>query len=92
MPHSIRTTLLVHNKKNFELFLKVSNLDNILVGSYRLPSVIPGLPFGAVSEECICYAYMDKNEDEKALLSFMTLKFGNLENAFREHLLVIGVK
>ena len=92
MPHSIRTTILYHQRKQFELFLKVSGLDNILIGSYRVPSAIPGLPFGAASEECICYAYMNGNEDVKSLLSFMTLKFGNLENAFREHLTAIGIK
>lgn len=92
MPHSIRTKILYCERKKFELFLKVSGLDNILVGSYRLPSAIPGLPFGVASEECICYAYMNGDEDSRSLLSFMTLKSGSLENSFREHLLGIGIK
>ena len=82
MPNSIRTKLLIRQKKDFELFLKENNLDNILVGSYRLPSAISGLPFGSVTEDCICYAYMNNDDDTQSLLSFMILKFGSVENAF----------
>jgi hypothetical protein len=86
MPHSIRTRLLIHQKKNFELFLKENNLDNILVGSYQLSSAISGLPFGSSFEDCICYAYINNDDDTPSLLSFIILKFGSIEKAFIDYL------
>ena len=81
MPHSIRTDIRIHETKRFETFLKINDLNNILVGHYKRYTNNNFL----LSEECICYSYMNNDEDAKSPLLFMTLKFGNIENAFRKH-------
>ena len=92
MPHSIRTNILYHEVQNFLVFLKVNKLSNVMVGSYNKDVAIPGLPYGSGGQKCICYAYLNKDEETKEQLLFFTLKHGSLDVAYRSHLLGIGAK
>ena len=70
---SVRTTLSHTYAKEFTQFLLANNIKHIIVGDYVKEFL----------HKYICYAYSEKSADNEHL-TYLILKHGSLENAFRE--------
>lgn len=77
--HSIRTNISVIETREFKFFLEANDMKDVNVGSYDIRRNNFQL------EHFICYAYTDTNEDIVSNLTYITLKHGSLENAFRHY-------
>jgi hypothetical protein len=76
--YSVRTDILYYHLEKFKLFLSENNLSDLLLGGYenRDPSWY--------TQKFICYAYSAANVEICETLSFLLLKHGTLDAAFRE--------
>ena len=73
---SIRTLLHKFDKPGFRIFLDSIGLQEVIVGDYE------NIDDEWYREECVCYAYSEKSAETVAILTHITLKYGNLRNAY----------
>ena len=80
MMRSVRTPLHKHETESFKLFLDGIGLGEIIIGDYD--------SIGAdwYSRKCICFAYSQKSEETVAILTHITLKYGNIQTAYNEYM------
>lgn len=76
---TIRTTILTIESKDFAIFLESIGIKDIYIGDY----VHVQEPL--LSRRCICYAYSEKSDETVAILTHITLKYGNLQNAYTKY-------
>jgi hypothetical protein len=77
---SVRTLLHKFDKPGFRIFLDGIGLPEVIVGDYE------HIDSGWYKQECICYAYSEKSVETVAILTHITLKYGNLGNAYTEYI------
>lgn len=78
--HSVRTTLSAIDTKMFKFFLEANDMKDIIVGSYDLRKN------NFQVDHLLCYAYSDKDEMIVANMTYMTLKYGSVEDAFKHYM------
>jgi hypothetical protein len=76
---SIRTPISVHHRHNFRLFLDNVDLQEVIIGDY----------IGTYPEKFICYAYSTEATEIVAILTYITLKYGNIHTAFDEYIYAV---
>ena len=76
---SARTSLSRHSKELFRSFLDSISLQDVIIGDYRH---IDGY-------YCICYAYSENSPNIVAILTFISLKYGGLQQAFNAYMTAI---
>ncbi len=87
MPQSVRTQLSVTELSRLRLFLDANDMQEVIIGYYKVQD--PNLTF--MSSNLICYAYPINNYMISANLSYMTMKFGGLEAAYKDYLTRVRV-
>lgn len=76
--YSVRTDIPYYHLGKFKLFLSENNLFDLLLGEYE--NIDPAW----YTQKCICYAYSASNIEVCETLSFLLLRYGTLDTAFRE--------
>lgn len=78
--HSVRTNISVIDITLFKLFFEANEMKTVQVGTYE----------SRVNKHqvnnYICYAYSDKDTIAVANMTYMSLKYGSVENAFKEYI------
>lgn len=74
---SVRTNIPVYNSKDFKKFLEANNLGDLFVGVYE---DIEERWYTSTTK--ICYAYSEKDMNVVANLTYIMLKYSNIENAY----------
>jgi hypothetical protein len=77
---SVRTTLSKISTADFRLFLDYIGLQEVKLGDYDY------IGERWYSQKCICYAYREKSNETVAILTHITLKYGNLQTAYNEYI------
>lgn len=75
---SIRTQIGYHTHHIFKDFCADNNLHGLHVGQYRPVEYY-------YTEGYICYAYSDSDTPIVETLTFLTLKHGSIDAAFRQY-------
>ena len=70
---SVRTNLLIHMTDVFKVFLWHAGLHDVVVGYYD-----------DNGQRRICYLYNEKSDEMVAILTHILLKYGNLQNAYKQ--------
>lgn len=76
---SVRTALNYGHSKLFREFLNNVGLTEVMVGDYE-----DNKEFRYI-QKSICYCYREKSEETVAILTFLVLKYGSIEDAYRQH-------
>lgn len=69
---TIRTPLSYYDKDLLRIFLDKVDLTEVMIGDYLDES----------TNKRLCYAYSEKSDETVAILTHITLKYGNVYNAF----------
>lgn len=77
---TIRTPLPKSVSSDFRLFLDSIGLQEVMIGDYN------NINEQWYSQKCICYAYSLKTDETVAILTHITLKYGNIQTAFNEYM------
>jgi hypothetical protein len=80
---SIRTPLSAGDAEVFRSFLGVVGLTDIFIGNYEHISE------RWYRQDCLCYAYNEKDEEVVALMTYISLKYGSLYSAFCRYMIDI---
>ena len=76
--HSIRTKIPRININDFKSFLQENGLEELIIGDYI------DMEDARYNTNRICYAYSDSFTKAVANMTYITLKYGSVENAFYE--------
>lgn len=74
---SVRTKLPYKDKESFRAFLDAIGLHEVLVGDYT------DISDTWYTTRNICYAYSEKSDETVAILTHISLKYGNMQEAFK---------
>ena len=77
---SVRTYLSKSEESDFRLFLDNAGLQDVKIGEYQ------NINDGWYMRDCICYAYSKKSDEVVAILTHISLKYGNIETAFHTYM------
>lgn len=70
---SVRTKVSYNDKESFRAFLDAIGLNDVIIGDYT----------DIVDTRCLCYAYSEKSDETVAILTHISLKYGNIQEAHR---------
>ena len=76
MMHSIRTSIWVHDSGSFKSFLEFHGLTTVNVGTYD--ERVNTFQVNAM----VCYMYSDTDVEAIATMTYLTLKYGSVEQAY----------
>jgi hypothetical protein len=76
---SVRTTLNYGHSKLFREFLNDMELGEVIVGDYEATDA------KYYTQKSICYCYREKSIETVAILTFLVLKYGSIEDAYKQH-------
>lgn len=77
--NTVRTKISVIESKLFRIFLDANDMSEIIVGDYDLRESEYQV------SKYICYAYSDKFEDAIANMTYIVVKYGGIETAFKDY-------
>lgn len=76
---SVRTPVEAPNRDNFRAFLDHAGLQDVKIGIYHY---VDTNTFYAT--QCLCYMYSEKSSEIVAILTYISLKYGNIHNAYKQ--------
>lgn len=74
---SIRTKVPYKDKDSFRAFLDAIGLKDVLIGDYV------DITDTWHTSRNLCYAYSEKSDETVAILTHISLKYGNIHEAYR---------
>ena len=80
---TVRTGLSTYTKDLFRTFLDSIGLQEVIIGDY-LRTESPNY-----MSSRICYAYSENSADIVAILTYISLKYGDLSQAFDAYMIAI---
>jgi hypothetical protein len=81
--HSIRTSIPLSDKNLFKSFLEYNDMQYVIIGDFT--EAIDRYN-RYKDRRYICYAYSDINTEAIANLTFIKLKYGSVEQAYKEYI------
>lgn len=78
---TVRTCIRRIYTPEFKEFLVVHNLASILVGDYN------EISNSGYLEHYICYAYSENDSETVANLTYLMLKYGDIDTAFADNII-----
>lgn len=86
MPKSVKTSLSVRDINTFKMFLDANDMDKVLIGYYSKPLNLGLNTASRVhTENCICYAYDVEDDGAMSGMTYMTIKYGSVEEAYNTY-------
>ena len=74
---SVRTKVPYKDKDSFRAFLDTIGLKDVLIGDYV------DVTDTWYTSKNLCYAYNEKSDEAVAILSHISLKYGNIQEAYK---------
>ena len=82
---TVRTSLSKHDTTDFRLFLDNINLTEVMIGNYE------DINDKWYRKDCLCYAYSEKSTEVVAILTYISLKYGNIQTAYRDYMKAVMI-